>query len=142
MSDSHLQRYTDFFEQLNPDNIDQLALVMTEDVHFVDPFNDVSGLVSVEKIFQHMFHSLQDPRFTVTHAAMSADSEKFGLIRWELHSLLAGKPYNIVGMSEIIFAADGRVSSHIDHWDAAQQFYERLPVIGWILKTIRARLSI
>jgi steroid delta-isomerase len=142
MSDASLQRYTAFFEQLDADNLSQLVTVMTEDVHFVDPFNDVHGLVSVEKIFKHMFSSLQDSQFKVTHAALTGESEPLGLIRWELSSSLNDKPYNIIGMSEIRFAADGRVNSHIDHWDAGQQFYERLPVIGWLLRTIRARLAV
>ena len=142
MSDASLQRYAAFFEQLNVDSLSQLASVMTEDVHFVDPFNDVHGIESVEKIFQHMFSSLQNAKFKVTHAALTGGSQPRGLIRWELSSFLKGKPYNIIGMSELSFAADGRVNSHIDYWDAAQQFYERLPIIGWLLKTIRARLAV
>jgi hypothetical protein len=142
MPDSSLQRYTGFFEELEPANLSQLVSVMTEDVHFVDPFNDVRGVESVEKIFLHMFRSLENPTFKVTHAAMTDNVDPQGLIRWELSSSLNGKPYNIVGMSEIAFAADGRVSSHIDHWDAAQQFYERIPAIGWLLRTIRARLAV
>jgi steroid delta-isomerase len=142
MSDASLKRYIDFFEQLNADNLNLLPTVMTEDVHFVDPFNDVNGLEAVESIFQHMFNNLEDTKFTVSHAAVTAGSEPHGLMRWELSSLLNGKPYNIIGMSEVGFAADGRVNSHIDHWDAGQQFYERLPVIGWLLRIIRSRLAV
>ncbi|MCP4002210.1 MAG: nuclear transport factor 2 family protein [Gammaproteobacteria bacterium] len=138
----NLKRYTDFFEQLNADNLGQITSVMTEDVHFVDPFNDVNGIESVEKIFKHMFSTLQNPKFKVTHAALDNDSHACGLISWELRSTLHGKPYKIIGMSEVSFAADGRVKAHIDHWDAARQFYEKLPIIGWLLKTIRVRLSV
>lgn len=142
MSDASLQRYAAFFEQLNGDNLSQLAYVMTEDVHFVDPFNDVHGLEAVERIFRHMFSKLENTKFTVSHAAVTAGKQPHGLIRWELSSLLNGKPYNIVGMSEVGFAADGRVNLHIDYWDAGQQFYERLPVIGWLLRIIRAQLAV
>lgn len=142
MTDSGLQRYTAYFEKLAPDNLDRLNTVMTEDIHFVDPFNDVVGLDRVQKIFRHMYSSLETPHFTVTHAAMAEGSKPRGMIRWELDSLLNGKPYSIVGMSELGFAADGRVNEHIDHWDASQQFYARLPVIGWLLALIRARLTV
>jgi hypothetical protein len=142
MTDSSLQAYTEYFARLTPETLGQLADVMTEDVHFVDPFNDVRGLEAVERVFLHMFDSLQNPTFKVSHAAMSAGPDPRGLMLWEMTSSLNGKPYNIVGMSEIAFAADGRVCSHIDHWDAGRQFYERLPVIGWILRLIRARLTV
>jgi steroid delta-isomerase len=142
MSNSNLQAYTAFYEKLSPETLGQLGNVMTEDVHFVDPFNDVHGLVAVKQIFVHMFANLEDSVFRVSHAAMSAGPDPRGLILWELTSSLNGKPYNIVGMSEVRFAADGRVCRHIDHWDAGRQFYERLPIIGWMLKKIRARLSV
>jgi steroid delta-isomerase len=142
MSDKNLQNYTDYFEQLSIASLDQLDRVMTEDVHFVDPFNDVRGLESVRKIFVHMFSNLDDAKFTVTYAAVTGGAEQHGLLRWELSALLKGKPYTIVGMSDVVFDADGRVKEHIDHWDAAGQFYERLPFIGWLLRTIRARLAV
>jgi steroid delta-isomerase len=142
MADANLQVYANFYEKLSPATLGQLGNVMTEDVRFVDPFNDVQGLPAVEQIFVHMFASLDNPVFRVSHAAMSAGPDPRGLLLWELTSTLNGKPYNIVGMSEVTFAADGRVCRHIDHWDAGRQFYERLPVIGWLLKKIRARLSV
>jgi steroid delta-isomerase len=142
MSDSRLQRYTVFFEQLSPNALTELASVMTEDVHFVDPFNDVQGLEAVRKVFLHMFDSLENPRFTVTHAAVSDGPSTRGMIRWEMTSQLKGRSYNIIGMSEIGFAADGRVCEHIDHWDAGAQFYERLPLLGSVLRLIRSRLQV
>ncbi|MGI9316075.1 MAG: nuclear transport factor 2 family protein [bacterium] len=141
MSDDGLQRYVTFFEQLNADNLSQFSTVMSEDVHFVDPFNDVHGLAAVDRIFRHMFDSLEEIKFTVSHAAVTVGPEPRGLIRWELSSQLNGKPYDIVGMSEIGFADDGRVNLHIDYWDSGRQFYERLPVISWLLRTIRSRLA-
>ena len=122
MSDTDLQRYAEFFEQLSPDCLKQLASVMTEDIRFVDPFNDVVGLKQVEKILQKMFNSLNNPTFTVTHAAMAGNLEPRGLLRWELNSVRKGLPCITVGMSEVFFAGDGRVKSHVDHWDAAKQF--------------------
>lgn len=142
MTDADLQRYTEFFEQLSPDSLNQLASVMTEDIHFVDPFNDVIGREQVEKIFQHMFSSLDNLKFIVTHSAMAGGRGPRGLIRWELNSVLKGYPYSMVGMSEICFADDGRVKGHVDHWDSGKQFYERLPIIGRLLRMTRTRMTV
>jgi steroid delta-isomerase len=48
----------------------------------------------------------------------------------------------ITGMSEIHFAPDGRISEHIDHWDSGGQFYERIPVLGWLIRLVRKRLEL
>jgi hypothetical protein len=34
------------------------------------------------------------------------------------------------------------VVEHIDYWDAAEQIYERLPVLGNVLRPIRERLGL
>lgn len=146
MIDPDLQRYIEFFENLTPDRLAQLSDVMTDDVHFVDPFNDVTGREKVCRIFEHMFRNLDAPEFRVTHAASVEDSDRSGLLRWELSerpkSGHRSKAFMIIGMSEVRIAADGRIREHIDHWDAGRQFYERIPLLGWLLRRVRAPLKI
>jgi steroid delta-isomerase len=141
MAHDGLQRYIEFFERLSPDTLADIASVMTEDVRFVDPFNDVTGIEKTKNIFRHMFDSISDARFTVKHAGMAEGSDTQAMISWVLDCQFRGKPYKIEGMSDVVFASDGRVISHIDHWDAAQQFYEYLPFVGWLLRGIRRRLQ-
>jgi steroid delta-isomerase len=143
--DPNLRRYVDFFEDLSPERLGHLSDVMTEDVHFVDPFNDVTGCDKVRLVFEHMFRTLDAPKFSVTHAASISGQEPSGLLRWELHAIEnfgKRKPLRIVGMSEVHIAADGRIREHIDHWDAGQQFYERIPLLGWLLRRVRASMSV
>lgn len=142
MNEALLKRYTDFFEQLTPGRLNDFSTVMTEDVHFTDPFNDVTGLEAIRKIFRHMFDNLEEPRFKVKRAALAEGDPSRALLSWEMSATLNGKPYGIVGMSDIAFAEDGRVREHIDHWDASTQFYSRIPVIGWLLGLIQARLRV
>jgi len=40
----------------------------------------------------------------------------------------------IRGATHIRFAADGRVALHRDYWDAAETLYERLPVLGSLMR--------
>ena len=141
MDESALERYRRFFESLRPETRDGLSDVMTENVQFVDPFNDVTGIDRVRAIFADMFETLDAPRFVVSDAALVPGNASRGLLRWEMHAVRNGKPLRITGMSELTFDGDGRVCLHIDHWDAARQVYERLPLLGPLLRRIRARLS-
>ena len=45
----------------------------------------------------------------------------------------------IVGATRLRFDAQGRVAEHRDYWDAAQELYEKLPLIGSVLRAIRRR---
>jgi len=139
--DAALKRYAEFFESLTADRVALLDSVMTDEVHFTDPFNSVRGIEQVRQVFVEMYAQFSDARFVVTHAALADDDS--GLLRWELNGKLrrTGEPWHVEGMSHVRFGPDGRVSEHVDYWDAARQFYERLPVVGWLLRRIRARMA-
>jgi hypothetical protein len=129
-----------FFESLSPAALDRLAEVATPNIHFVDPFNDVIGLEPLRRILRGMYADTQDPRFAVTHRAFDGD---VCFLRWVFTARVPALrgDWRIEGMTELRFAEDGRVREHIDHWDAARQFHERLPVLGWVLRRVRRRLA-
>jgi len=47
----------------------------------------------------------------------------------------------LVGLSRVVFNDRGLVSEHVDYWDASEQFYMKLPVIGSILRFIRNKAA-
>lgn len=144
MRDPRLQRYVEFFERLTPDSLADIGRVMTDDVHFADPFSDVTGLEPARRIFARMFEELDAATFRVRHAGLADEASDTGLLSWRLDAVVrkSGSRLCIEGMSAIRFASDGRVCEHIDHWDAGRQIYERVPLLGAVLRRIRARLGV
>lgn len=132
-------RYRQFLETLTPATLEGLRDQVTSDVRFKDPFNDVRGADAMMRVLRHMFDAVEDIRFHVRH--MMTDDDRC-LMEWRFEGKLGSKPWAFDGMSTIRFAANGRVAEHIDHWDAAGSFYERLPVIGWLLAWLRRRLAV
>jgi predicted ester cyclase len=134
-----LDAYIRFYETLTPQTLGALRSLVTAEVHFRDPFNDVQGVDAYERVLAKMFEDLDEPRFEVRHAALDG---AIGFLKWRfVFRSKRGKERAIEGMSEIQFDADGRVARHIDYWDAAAQVYERLPVLGFILRRIRRRIA-
>lgn len=137
-----IDAYVRFFETLTPETLDALRGHVTPDVRFKDPFNDVTGIDAMTAIFNDMFEKVDEPAFRVTHRAQSAEDDTVWFLRWRLTGrlpALSGGDWDVAGMSEIHLAPDGRVAAHIDHWDAGRNFYERLPVIGPIIRLLRQR---
>ncbi len=130
--------YIRFYEELGPDTVDRLREVASDDVRFRDPFNDVTGLEAYRRLLVKMYDTLPDAKFIVTHQSVDGDT---CFIRWRSEATLRGKPWIVEGMSELRFAPDGKVREHIDHWDAAGQFYERFPIIGSMIRFIRRRVA-
>jgi len=136
-----LQDYVAFFEILTPDSLHRLRELCTPDVHFRDPFNDSRGIKPFQAALAKMFEDLTEPRFTVTDQAVGNQA---CYLRW-IFTFGSKRPPNgcrrIEGISEIHLNAAGKVTAHIDHWDAGGQIYEQVPLLGSLVRMIRRQLS-
>ena len=45
------------------------------------------------------------------------------------------------GGSHLRFDAQGRVGLHRDYWDAAEELYEKLPVVGGLMRWLKRRAN-
>jgi hypothetical protein len=133
-----LDNYIAFFEQMRTENLAQLPGFFTEQAHFKDPFNDVRGIERISIVFQHMFETLTAPKFVVEETVMGSDA---AYIKWQFTGQLKSKPLTLVGVSRVVFDDHGLVSEHIDYWDASEQFYMTLPILGRILRFIRDKVA-
>ncbi|MFZ6656369.1 nuclear transport factor 2 family protein [Undibacterium sp. TJN19] len=132
-----LKSLINFFENISPLSCQDLSGVYTEDAYFKDPFNELRGIKAINQVFQHMFVQVSAPRFRVTSSVLQDDS---AFICWDF--LFSMKRFNneeqcIRGATHIRFAADGRVSFHRDYWDAAEELYEKLPVLGSLMRFLK-----
>ena len=133
-----IETYAVVLEGLTADNLSTLSNHVTSDVHFVDPFNDVTGVDHMIRVFSDMFAKVGPVRFSVSEAHGNSST---GMLAWQFEGELRGKPWTFEGTTVLRFSSDGRICEHIDCWDAASNFYERLPVIGWLLGVLRRQLA-
>lgn len=137
-----LDRYAQFMTDLTPETLPRLTDVVSDDVYFKDPFNATHGAKAMQAVFQHMFDTLGHVRFTVKAQGLIGDNAgESGVLYWQFDGQLRNKAWRFEGMSRVTFTSEGKVKSHIDHWDAARDFYEHFPVIGHALRAIRGRIA-
>jgi len=134
-----LDTYITYLESLTPETLPSLDQYVTNDVRFCDPFNDVRGVALMTRVFEEMFENVGPVAFTVTKRAELGDQ---AFIAWRFDGRLFDKPWTFEGVSELTFAADGRVVEHIDRWDSAGDFWQRVPLIGWLLRRMKRRLQV
>ena len=132
--------YIQLFETLSTERLNGIEAFVSSDIHFKDPFNDLNGIKQFHTLLVKTLREVKNPKFNVTHKAWS---EGVLLLRWSF----CGKVkflghWNIVGMSEIRFDNGGRIKEHIDHWDASENFYSKLPFVGMIIGIIQRRLRV
>ncbi len=137
----HLQSIKRFYEALCADDIAQLGRHYGEHVYFRDPFNEVRGLAAVQRIFAHMFETLDEPRFVVRDAFGEGEQ---AFLSWDFSFRRrgGGQEWRIHGSSHLRFAPDGKVIYHRDYWDAAEELWEKLPLLGSLLRYLKAKLRV
>ena len=137
-TDARTARVVRFYEQLKPDSLAHIHTVYSEQATFKDPFNDVKGLSAITRVFQHMFDTLDEPRFVVLHTMTQGDQ---AWLTWNFIIRRAQGDWTIHGATHLRFAEDGRIKQHRDYWDPAQELYARLPILGPCVRWLTRRLS-
>jgi steroid Delta-isomerase len=127
------------FEALAPADLARLDELYAADARFKDPFNEVRGVPAIAGIFRHMFDTLDGPRFVVRDVILQGDQ---CFLSWDF--LFRMRRFNrdeqcIRGGSHLRLAPDGRIAEHRDYWDAAEELYEKLPVLGGLMRWLKRR---
>ena len=93
--------------------------------------------------YAQLFASLQQPRFVVTQV-VEQGSQCF--LTWEFHfrfqRFAPDQARCILGASHLLWNTAGQVRLHRDYWDAAEELYEKLPVVGALMRWLRRQAAV
>ena len=137
-----VQRLVQFFEKLQPQDLPRLPELYAAGARFKDPFNEVQGLSAIERIFAHMFETLDSPHFIVTERIVQGTQcflvwdfrfrfKRFDTTTWQ----------TVRGGTHLVFNDEGLVTLHRDYWDAAEELYEKLPLVGGLMRWLKRRAN-
>lgn len=140
--DVTVERLVQFFENLKQDDLPRLPEMYAPNARFKDPFNEVQGLKAIEHIFAHMFVSLDSPSFLITERIVQGRQcflvwdfrfrfKRFDTTNWQ----------TVRGGTHLIFNDESLVTIHRDYWDAAEELYEKLPVIGRLMRWLKRQAN-
>jgi steroid Delta-isomerase len=141
-ADPRVARTIDFFERLTPADLARLGEIYAADARFKDPFNEVRGVAAIEAVFDHMFRTLDAPRFVIRDAVTEGDT---AFLSWDfcfrMRRFDTRTEQVVRGATQLVFARDGRIALHRDYWDTAEELYEKLPVVGALMRWLKRQAS-
>lgn len=136
-----LNRYIFVFENLTPEMVNnELKDLFDPSVEFIDPFNHAKGLDETLLVFEHMFESLHAARFEVTEQ-MRDKNQAFLVWTFTYQRNPNSDPQKIKGVSKVSLTEEGLIVHHEDFWDASTNVYLQVPILGWLIRLIRNKLS-
>lgn len=133
-----METFLQMYQNLNRDNLDTLASVYRQDVHFIDPAHEIHGLDQLTTYFTALYAHIDSISFSFGAPMVEAGS---GYVSWEMtfrHSRLAGgKPVTVSGVTHLRFDEQKRVYYHRDYFDLGAMIYEHVPLLGRLVSTLK-----
>ncbi|MEJ2603675.1 MAG: nuclear transport factor 2 family protein [Gammaproteobacteria bacterium] len=136
-----IERVREFFANLTPEGVRRMAgRVYAPNAWFNDTLKTISGNEAIEAYFVETARKAESVTVEFLDIARSGDDFYF---RWRMTMRIAalrgGEPLVSYGVTHFRFDDEGRVVLHQDFWDAAGGLYEHIPLVGGILRALRAR---
>lgn len=135
-------RVVALFEHLTPSDLPELGRYYAAQAQFKDPFNEVQGLAAIQTIFAHMFTTLNEPRFVITTRVVQGQQ---CFLTWEFlfrfKSFQQDTLQTVRGASHLVLDAQGLITLHRDYWDAAEEMYEKFPLVGGLMRWLKKRAN-
>jgi len=136
----YAEAYARFYEKLSPKSTkEEYGVFFDNSSKFEDPFQKVEGLNAIHKVFVNMYETLHNPHFVVDEIVCSED---VAYLKWHFfYAYSEGREEeHFVGVSRVTFSKSAKVLSHVDYWDAAQHVYEKIPLLGSLIRFIKRKI--
>lgn len=134
-----LDRLKALFADLSATNVrTHLKTVYANDTYFNDTLVTIRGAQALE---DHMVKTSEAVHSCKVDFLDVVSHNGDYYLRWHMHILFKqlkkGEVQSSIGMSHMRFNREGLVTYHQDYWDSATHFFEKLPVMGGLLRLIK-----
>ena len=141
-NDANIKNMIKTFNELGVDNLAVLDTFYDSKAEFQDPAVKVKGLAQLKKYYAAVYKNVKSIQFDFTEITKN---DQCYYATWTMHlsatGLNSGKKYSVEGISVIQFNEKNLVTYHRDYLDLGDMVYEKLPVLGSLVKVIKKKLA-
>jgi len=134
-----IARLMQLYQGFTVDQLEELNNVYRDDIRFIDPFHQITGLADLKAYFARLYLNVDHCSFQFEPPQILSDR---AFLVWTMQlqhpKLNQRRMFSVEGLSEIQFS--DRVYYHRDYFDGADMLYGKLPVLGAVIRAIRKRL--
>lgn len=135
-----IERFVTFYTTYTEDNITRhVRDLYAQDAYYRDSFTEMEGVDNIESYLIQGTKIMQDLTFDLQDIAVHDGNYYFRWITRFSQKQKEDEVTHLPGMSHVRFNKEGKIIFHQDFWDAGV-IYERLPVIGFIIRWMKKRM--
>ncbi|PSW20180.1 nuclear transport factor 2 family protein [Photobacterium sanctipauli] len=139
-SEAITTKFVQAYSELNKHNLSILEDLYDNDVVFEDPAHRMEGWDSLHQYFTRLFSAVTECDFDIHESVSQGD---VAYLQWTMsfsHPRIdGGKQRKVRGCSRLEFA-NGRVIHHRDYFDMGEMIYEGVPILGALVRHLKASL--
>lgn len=130
------------FNTLNKNNVSEVVDEFYHpELEFSDPIVKVKGREAMKKYYANMYKNVKEVRFDFSEFVTMNDTVVgVWVMTLKTDSLNGGEPFQVEGNSLIRFK-DGKAIYHRDYFDVGAMIYEKIPVVGWMVRKVKSKLE-
>jgi hypothetical protein len=140
---SAAHRFAQFFESVDqPDVAARVDALYGDDVYFSDTLFVTEDRAALTRHFQRLNGSGAHIDVDVDDAVISGVNL---YLRWRMRVTFptdrVAPRSQTIGMTQLRFDESGRIRFQQDFWDSTEGFYRQLPILGWAIGRVEARMN-
>lgn len=134
-----ISHFKEIFNRLDARNLELLDQIYSPEVSFRDPVHQVQGLSALKDYYARLYTGVVSCRFDFEDEVI-ADGRCAIVwnMRFEHASFCRGQQLSLRGVSHLKFSE--KVWHHEDFFDMGAFIYEKVPVLGGVVRAIKRRL--
>ena len=131
-----------YFNQLSVQSLHILPDFYAREVVFEDPINRLQGIDALTAYYAKVYREVVEIRFDFSDLVEEGDNLMASWVMVaRLHSQGNRQPIRLAGISHLRFSQD-RVIFHRDSYDLGSMVYERVPMLGLVIRWIKSKLAL
>jgi len=136
----NVEHFKVLYQPFDQTTLSELPKLYAPDIIFKDPIHQLQGIAELRDYFAGFLNPAMQCQFEFTHQLLSQDQAFFQWKMYYQHTQLAGgKLLQLNGGTLIRF--NKQIFYHEDYYDMGAMIYQHIPLLGWAVKKINARLT-
>jgi SnoaL-like domain len=137
----HFNHFKTTFNQLNANTLNLLDEIYTPDVVFRDPVHALEGLPALRDYYGRLYAGVVSCQFEFESEVVDGPRAMLvWIMRFQHRQFRRGELLDLRGVSHLKFRDDGKVFYHHDYFDMGAFIYERVHLLGSVIRFIKGRL--
>lgn len=133
-------RFKQLYKKFDQETIRNLPDIYSPQINFKDPIHQLLGIPELSRYFAGFCSDELRCEFVIHNEVVAHDQAFFQWkMRYQHPNLASGKPLTLDGGTLIKF--DSHITYHEDFYDMGAMIYQHVPVLGWAVKKVNARIA-